>query len=282
MFGIFKKDRNEAKDAMQSLLDNFQLQSFPAIIMEALNDLRDPDISLGRIATKLESDPSMNVKILRTVNSAAFGLPREVTNLQSAVSMMGHARLETILLTHAVKKALPATRTDLFSMKKFWTTASRRACLARSVASRLHPASQAEAFTASLLQDMAVPILVQQKAEAYAEILTAMRDSQHQLHQLESDRFSFDHTDVGGHMAQQWKLPRYLVDAITCHHHDDREIPLDPGIRVAALISDQTNPSALQPMYDRARDDYDLDHATMKQIVIDSFAEADEFAKKIT
>jgi len=144
MLNIFKKKRSDTHEAMKDLFDGFELQSFPALIMEVLSDLRDPNHNMGNIARKLEGDPGMTVKILRTVNAAGFGLSKQATSLQGAISMMGHVRLETILLTHAVKGSLPFTKAPNFSMKQFWVSAAQRGCLARAIAQKLHPATQVE------------------------------------------------------------------------------------------------------------------------------------------
>ena len=284
MLNIFKKKPSETQEAMKGLFDGFELQSFPALIMEVLSDLRDPDHSLGNIARKLEGDPGMTVKILRTVNAAGFGLSKQATNLHGAISMMGHVRLETILLTQAVKGSLPYTKAPHFSMKQFWVSAAQRGCLARAVAQKLHPATQVEAFTAGLLQDMAVPVLIRQRQEAYSDILATMQSCTHWLHDLENDRFSFDHTDVGGHMAREWNLPKYLAEAISFHHHDDDDsgVELEPGVRLASLIRTDTGEVSLAPLIAMAKDEYDLDKQVMTTLLTSAFADAEQFAQQFS
>ncbi|MCP4291051.1 MAG: HDOD domain-containing protein [bacterium] len=283
MLNLFKKKKSNSQGAMQELLNNYELPSFPSLIIEVLSDLRNPSQSLGAIATKLEGDPGMTVKILRSVNVASFGVSREVTNLHTAVSMTGHVRLEAILLSHAVKGALPNATAPNFSMKQFWVAASQRACLARQVAKRLHPTTQLESFTAALLQDMAVPVLIRERNEAYQKILTSMQGQNHWLHDLEIDHFSFDHTDLGGHMAREWHLPQYLVDAISCHHksEDEDRTDLEPGVQIASLIRQDVDPQSLEPVYELAKREYGLDKKTMDKIITTSFDEAEEYANQI-
>lgn len=279
MINIFKRKPADSAEAMKDLLASFELRSFPAIIMEAIRDLRDPDQSLGNIAGKLEGDPGVTVKILRTVNSAAFGLSKEVTNLHSAITMTGHAKLENILLAHAVEGALPFVEAPNFTMKQFWTAASQRACLAREVAARLHPSSQVEAFTAGLLLDMAVPILVRERSEAYVEIFAAMQTGDSPLHELESEKMGFNHADLGGHIAEQWNLPAYLINAIANHHCESDEGPsVEPGVRIASLIGLDTGFQSQEAVFEMASTDYDLDRSIMEQIVAKSIEEAEDFA----
>ncbi|MFT5233157.1 MAG: HD-like signal output (HDOD) protein [Candidatus Krumholzibacteriia bacterium] len=283
MLSIFKKKQCDTSEAMQELLAGFELQSFPGLIMEVLSDLRDPNHSLGDIARKLEGDPNMTIKILRTVNAAGFGLSKEATSIQGAVSMMGRVKLETTLLTHAIKGALPFAKAPNFSMKQFWVSASLRACLARGIAQKLHPATQIESFTAGLLQDMAVPVLIRQRQEAYLEILSTMQNGTHCLHELENVQFNFDHTDVGGHMAREWNLPKYLTDAISFHHHenDSGGAELEPGVRLASLIRDDTGEVSLTPLFELAKSEYDLDKKIMTSILNEAFTDADQFARQM-
>ncbi|MFH1845356.1 MAG: HDOD domain-containing protein [bacterium] len=282
MINLFRKKKKDNQLKLSELLDGYEIPSFPAIVIEVLNDLRIPDIGLGQIANKLEQDPGMQVKILKTVNSAAFGLSREVTNLHNAISIMGHSRLETILLAHAVKSSLPHASTENFSMTQFWQSAARRACLARAVARRLHPATQVESFTAGLLQDMAVPVLVAQKRQEYVGILEMMASDQSAwLHELESDKLPYDHSDVGGCMAREWGLPEYLVGAISSHHDEDSDSGVEPGIRLASFVRDRVEPECLAAMYAFAEKVYGLEKGTMDVIVECAFAEAEEFASRL-
>ena len=63
---------------------------------------------MTHVAYQLEGDPGLNVKVLKTVNSAAFGLSTRVSNLHHAVTLLGRSRLETIVLPQAVNNILPS------------------------------------------------------------------------------------------------------------------------------------------------------------------------------
>jgi len=62
------------------------------------------------------------------------------------------------------------TRMVGIDLAGFWRTSAHRACLARRIASTLDPASQMEAFTAGLLQDMAIPVLAAAHGERYTAL----------------------------------------------------------------------------------------------------------------
>jgi len=57
--------------------------------MVLLEKLQDPDISITDVEHALGQDPRLAYKLLRTVNSAAFGLKREISSLREAVVLIG-------------------------------------------------------------------------------------------------------------------------------------------------------------------------------------------------
>ncbi|HEY5672141.1 MAG TPA: HDOD domain-containing protein [Malonomonas sp.] len=170
------------KKKTQSTADGFEIPSFPLTVLNLLTKLRNPDISTTELATDLEVDPGLHVRVLKMVNSAAFGLTRKVSNIQHAVSLLGRSRLESLVLSVAVKNSLTQdSKAHWLNMTEFWNTASRRAAIARGLATELHPQVQSDVFTIGLLQDMAVPVLANREGNRegnrYRDIYQAWQQS---------------------------------------------------------------------------------------------------------
>jgi EAL and modified HD-GYP domain-containing signal transduction protein len=64
-------------------------------LMELLVKLQDPEISPEDLAITLNQDVSLSYKLLRLVNSAFFGLPREIASTKQAIVMLGHNKIKT-------------------------------------------------------------------------------------------------------------------------------------------------------------------------------------------
>jgi len=76
-------------------------------IIELMN-LVDRQDSLDRMERVLKSDPTLAFRLLRFINSAAFGLRVEVTSFRHALMLLGHLRLKrwlALLLASATKDA---------------------------------------------------------------------------------------------------------------------------------------------------------------------------------
>ncbi len=218
-FDFFKKRGKDPTKQLKELLDGYELPSFPASVMKVLEMLRDPEASLSDISKLIEADPGMHVAVLKTVNSAAYGFPRKISNIQHAINLLGKNRLESIILPIAVNNNIPLIELYCLSQRDFWKTCAKRACLARAIATRLHPVTQAESFTAGLLQDMAIPVLIKVKEKKYCLTLEMWNTYQEShLDRIEREKFGFDHQAIGALMAQRWEFPEYLLNAILFHH----------------------------------------------------------------
>ncbi len=58
-------------------------------VLQLLAQLNDPDAAFEDIETIIARDPVLSYKLLRLVNSAAFGLPRIIESLRQALTLLG-------------------------------------------------------------------------------------------------------------------------------------------------------------------------------------------------
>ena len=220
---MFWKRSRDPKAELKARIGHYELPSFPAAAVSTLSLLR-ADTELCEIADRLMTDPGLSVQILRTVNSAAFGLRQPADTVAFAVSLLGRSRVEALVLSAAVADALP--NDGPLDLHDFWRTSAQRACLAREVSCIVDPSCCMEAFTAGLLQDMASPVLAAAFTDRYVPLYrTANADPEVTLWELEREEFGFDHAEIGAMMAESWDLPEVLITGIADHHQDGQRAP---------------------------------------------------------
>jgi len=197
------------------------------------------------------------------------------------VSFLGRSALEQIVLAMAVKSALPSTRVPGFEPQRFWQTASFRAILAKRIASRLHPASEAESFTAALLQDLAIPVLAHGLTPRYAPILQRWHmGSEAELHALEMDALGWSHDEVGGLLCESWEMPKQLIQRIASHHSaQTNDLELLPGLRMVALLRETQGQERIDGFVCLGRDEYGLSADELIQCIEEAERESQEMAK---
>ena len=117
MLKLFRKQKSDPQEIIKDLFSDVELPSFPSAIMEVLATLRNPDSTPEELMRKVECDPGLTVKVLRTVNSAAFGLSSKIEHIGHAVSLLGRARLEAVVLSIAVNKSFSGMKWGGFDYK---------------------------------------------------------------------------------------------------------------------------------------------------------------------
>lgn len=222
------------KDQADELVSGWELPHFPAQAMRVLQLLRDDESSLADVTEALHADPGLTVRVLALVNSAGFGRGQRVRHLAQAIHLMGRSALESLVISVALKDALPGEVRGAFDPARFWRRAAHRAAAARALAGLSCPEDRSRAFTTALLQDMAVPLLAERLGERYDAVLRRYEAGEGDLHELERDAFGWDHARIGFSMCERWQLPSEMAESIQDHHETHREPP--PPEHLAARL----------------------------------------------
>lgn len=268
---------SDPKAELKALIGDYELPTFSAGAVETLRLLRENG-DLNRVAERLLVDPGLSVRILKTVNSAAFGLRQEVSSLGHAVSLLGRSKVEALVLTAAVGDTLPASTG--IDANAFWDTCARRACLARLIAKERDPSVEMQAFTAGLLQDMAVPVLALSKPDVYPELYrSAAVEDGPPLHEAERDALGYDHAQVGAMMAETWDLPEGLITAISDHHLPGERAP-EPVEAVSRLRHGESD-GALGPLRNHCMAELGMEEHSLDRLIETATAESMSLAQSM-
>lgn len=237
LFNFFKRTHRDPRKELVDLLEGYELPSFPVAVMKVLDMLRDPDSPMSQISAFIQADPGMHVMVLKTVNSAAFGLCKSISNVHHATTLLGRARLETLILPLAVKQTMKSKDHHCFDSCRFWLASSKRGCLAALLAAKLNPGTRMEAFTGGLLQDMAIPVISSIKKETYCALVDQWnKDENTNLKNLEIEAMGFDHQAIGGLMAEEWGFPEFLINSVSKHHEDIEDNDMLIGVKLASNL----------------------------------------------
>ena len=182
----------------------------------------DPDVSAQALSRIVASDPILTAEILRTVNSAFFGLAREVKSAAHAVAVLGNRVLRNLALCLAVRDALKPDAIPGFDMLTYWEDALRRAVGAKLIAKQVG-FDPDEAFTIGLLQDfgmLAMIFAMPDLAAHWPQLRPALPEDRRRM---EHKIFGITHDKVGLMLAKTWSLPGGLAMPMACHHSLDAD-----------------------------------------------------------
>lgn len=272
--------KKRPEDQLRAVLGEHQLPSFPAIVLKARALIRDDDASNGDIGACIVQDPGLSVRVLKTVNSAAFGMRHRVESVDQAIALLGRVQVESLLLSHGVGEALPKPRGGAFRAQAFWLAAARRASVAGALAKRLHPATAGQSFTAALLLDMAVPVLANVLKTSYDGLLVSAQSEELELGALEREEYGWDHAEVGSWMCEAWSFPDALTASVAGHHGSDvPELEAPPAVRAVALLTDSPSANDVDRLISTVEESHGLEADEVRSIVVEAEAAAVELAR---
>ncbi|HEX5104664.1 MAG TPA: HDOD domain-containing protein, partial [Pirellulaceae bacterium] len=212
-----------------------RLYSLPAVAMEALRLASEPHVDAVALKQCIERDPALTARILRVVNSSLFAASRQVTDLNQALSLLGTRPLKMLVLGFSLPKEL-FTGIEADVLARYWRRTLTKAAAARELAQRLWRLSGDDAFTAGLVQDIGVLVLVQQLGEPYLHLLDHVQVHGGNLLERELDSLGFDHRVLGARLLAHWGLPAGLCAAVAVPPNLERVEALEPADRTLPQI----------------------------------------------
>ncbi len=278
--GWLRRGKKDAADALRRSIGDYELPSFNQSKLEALAAIRDESSSLAHIAAQLNLDPGLSARVLSLVNSASFGLRHPVDDVPHAVQLLGRAPLESLIISLAVREALPEKPMPGFEPRSFWRAAALRATAARRLAGLRSPVEGARAFTAALLQEMAVPMLARVRGDAYTALLDRWRDGGPELHALEREAFGTDHAEVGGLLCQAWELPETLAIAVGSHHAEAPPDDVPPPVLLVGALRETEPHTGIDAFVEAAERAMGLERDALIELVDASLEEAEDLAAR--
>ena len=225
----------ERATSLSSILSNKLLASMvgsvkdlpvlPRTYLALRGALENPNVSLKTIVQIIEGDVGISAKILQLVNSAFFGLPREISTLQTAVSFLGTQMVQNLVLSaevfHVFEKVSPIHR---FSFEDLHMHSQLAAKIAGRIPASAHV--HGAAIVAALLHDMGKLVLALRSPKHFERAVQGSFDENLPLYQVEQQLIGVSHAEVGAYLLGIWGLPTPVVEAVAHHHSPDR-IPHD-------------------------------------------------------
>lgn len=211
--------------------------------------LQDPACSIEQIAGVIAHDTAMTAQILKLVNSAFFGLGREIADPAEAAQYLGVETIKTLVLGAHLFKPLNRDLPEGVSIDRFLRHAQACAAQADRVVDLLEGdrAERHQAYVACLLHDIGKLLLAVNQPEDYARAIALARAESLPLTEAERRIFGADHADVGAYFLGLHGLPLSIVESVARHH--DPSFAVEAGgvplaaLHVANLLAEAETPA---------------------------------------
>ncbi|MDB6061414.1 MAG: hypothetical protein JWM78_1517 [Verrucomicrobiaceae bacterium] len=200
-----------------ALASSIRIPPKPEILMEISREVESQNPDMARIATVLKRDVTLYGAILRLVNSPSLGLARNVTSIDRAIMLLGLVRIAQIVQVTTLQNQLGKA----MQLNRFWDTAAEVADIMSTLAQQFTGLSTEEAYTVGMFHDFGIPLMMQAFPDYKALLQQANQSSVMCLAAEETDRYGFNHYDVGYELGKIWCVPDSVNHAIRFQPHID-------------------------------------------------------------
>jgi HD-like signal output (HDOD) protein len=184
---------------------------------------QDPStVSIEKIVDLISYDKSLASQCLRMANSALFQRKTTVESIRDAVVALGIRNIRDLVYSLSIPKlfanAKSGMRPDIF-----WRHALGTALVSQHFAYRLSIRPYEKFYLAGLLHDIGILVNALLFPKEFPEILHTAEQTETPLCEVEQSVLGFMHCESGRVLADIWKLPPDVCDAIEHHHQPPRE-----------------------------------------------------------
>lgn len=176
------------------------------------------------IAIVLASNPLYAAKILKTVNSAAFGLRYRIDSLQRAITFLGYNQVKNIICQHVLRSKLHEVQAENehFDLIGFWKHSHAVSVCAEYILREVlhHSRNSGVITTAALMHDIGWVVFGHYDPQAAARFYKKLfeeSDIENPM-AVEEEIFGFNHLVAGKMLAEEWKIPKAICELIGNHH----------------------------------------------------------------
>ena len=196
------------------------LPSLPTLYVELVEYLQSPEASIQAVGKIIARDVGMTAKILQLVNSAFFGLSRQVGSPVQAVSLLGLDTIKALVLSVQAFCQFDEAVLPGFDQENLWRHSMIVGTLSKRIA-EMEDKTQSlpdDALMAGLLHDAGKLVLASQVPDMYEEVLELVQQEGMSFAEAEREMFGATHAEVGAYLLGIWGLQDAIVEALAFHH----------------------------------------------------------------
>lgn len=213
-------------------LDTFPL--LPDVHLKLLNRLEDPEVPMDELTGLVERDPALTANVLRIANSAAYASRDGISRIDIAITRMGFLELRHTVMASAVMQRL--SERAAVDVTALFDESHQLGLLSRILSERAQAPDRDAAHTAGLLSNIGRIALHVFSPEYESRVREAARAEPHESRaQIEERLLGICASELGYHLAEHWRLPVPLANAIRYHDRlDHLDDPPPVTVAVAA------------------------------------------------
>jgi HD-like signal output (HDOD) protein len=216
------------------------IATLPEITLSIIELVEHPSSTAQDLNKVISKDPALCSRILKVVNSAFYGLPRQIGSINRTISLLGLNAVKNLASAASLAKLFKGgALCNRFDARDLWTHSVATATISKLIATSLKVNFADEAFLAGLIHDIGIMVELQADRNKLIEVLNKIKPNTDgvpsgDMRAVEREIFGADHQAFGRGLCERWKFPKAFAQVTGWHHN-----PLDQpagGRTLAAIV----------------------------------------------
>lgn len=227
------------------------IATLPEITLKIIELVEDPASTAQDLHKVIANDPALCSRILKVVNSAFYGLPRQIGSINRAIVLLGLNAVKNIAIAASLTKLFRGGQLcPRFSARDLWIHCMATGSASKLICDELKLGLPDEAFLAGLIHDIGIMVEMQAVRDKLLRVFDEMKfDGQNvpqtDMREAETRVIGANHCAFGLALCEAWKFPASFSQ-VAGNHHDPTQLPsgsrmLTSIVHVADRIAAQLN-----------------------------------------
>jgi putative nucleotidyltransferase with HDIG domain len=201
-----------------------EFSTLPTVYSSLVDILADPKSTTQDVASIIACDQSSTAKVLKVVNSPFYGFSGQIDTVSRAIVILGFNEVYNLILaSYLMDFFLKKDAVLDFRPVDFWGHSIAVGIASRLIAQNLGLSKQENYFVTGVLHDIGKLVFFEYLEDQFAAALTLSKETRLSLQAAEKAVFGTDHSETGALLAERWRFPSSIVQAI--RHHQTGIVP---------------------------------------------------------
>ncbi|WP_110954629.1 EAL and HDOD domain-containing protein [Anaerosinus massiliensis] len=189
------------------------LSGYKTSYMRILQEINQPELDLKKVESIIKQDVSLSYKLLKFMNSSAFGFKTKINSLQHALALLGKKELTKWVSLIALKN-LVSNKPDELILNSLI-----RACFAEKLAAKkICPQRTSDAFLMGMFSHL--DVLLDRPLSEILEELSLSEEIKRALLEKEQNQFFILYQLIKTYEIGNWKDGLVYIKQLKLHEHD--------------------------------------------------------------
>ena len=181
------------------------------MVRKLIETFDQEEVDAMLVASYIEDDPVLTAKLLKTANSAFFGLSRQVSNAREAMNVLGMIKVRALVIAASLGEGFH--KVGSVNLNQFWRYSLNTANLSRYIALPIK-IDENTAFTAGLIHGIGELVMHVGMPEAMLDLDRSVPMLDLKRSKAERGIFGYSYAEVGAALAREWHFPKRMINAI--------------------------------------------------------------------